>query len=75
MGGVGESRRSLERLLIGGPVDESQEGILGASNRDFAATLAKEKSVASKSERSDDKVPLTISQNGGVMNPTLEDIN
>ena len=52
---LGDSRRSLERLMLGGggqPTEEREERESAEnlkSNRDFAATLGKEKSQGSKS--------------------------
>ena len=70
--GLGESRQSLERLLLGGGADESQENF-AASQRDFSATLAKEKSIASKSESLDE--PVRSTDGLGPVNLRNEDVS
>ena len=62
---MADSKRSLEKILLGTQADDQDN--YASSNRDFAATLAKERSQGSRTS-SEEKVQTINS-----MNPKLDD--
>ena len=62
---IGDSKRSLEKIMLGTQGEEEQDNY--ASNRDFSATLAKDRSQGSKTS-SDEKIQTINS-----MNPKLDE--